>query len=169
MAQVLFINRDDLVRFTATNGNVDTDRFIQYIFIAQEIHIQNYLGSDLYEALENKIQNGSIGNSGDYYDLLKDYVKPCLVHWAMVEALPFLAIRISNNGVYRPNAENSTTATKEDIDYLVEKERTTAQNFTNRLIDYLQNNASSKFPEYYTNSNGDISPSDKADFGGWQI
>ena len=43
MAEALFITRDDIVKFTALNGNVDTDKFIQFIKIAQDIHIQNYL------------------------------------------------------------------------------------------------------------------------------
>ena len=59
MAQVLFINRDDLVRFTSANGNIDTDKFIQYIFIAQEIQIQRFLGTELYQQLETKITNNN--------------------------------------------------------------------------------------------------------------
>ena len=39
MAEALLITRNDIVRFTALNGNVDTDKFIQFIKIAQDIHI----------------------------------------------------------------------------------------------------------------------------------
>jgi hypothetical protein len=46
MATALFIKRSDLVKNTALNANVDTDKFIQFIALAQEIHIQNYLGTD---------------------------------------------------------------------------------------------------------------------------
>ena len=42
MAEALLITRNDVVKFTAMNGNVDTDNFIQYVKIAQDIHIQNY-------------------------------------------------------------------------------------------------------------------------------
>ena len=45
MATALFISRTDLVKNSILDGNVDTDKFIQFIKIAQEIHIQNYLGS----------------------------------------------------------------------------------------------------------------------------
>ena len=51
MATVLFINRTDLVRNSIIDGNVDTDKYIQFIKLAQEIHIQNYLGTQMYEAL----------------------------------------------------------------------------------------------------------------------
>ncbi len=167
MAQALFINRKDLVKFTSTNGNLDVDSFIQYIFIAQEIHLQRLLGSDLYESLEAKISGGTL--SGNYLTLVRDYVKQPLCHWAMVEAMPFLGIKISQNGIFRHNSENSTTLTQDEIDKLIEKERSTAQYFSNRLIDFLTNNASTMFPEYYTNSNGDINPDDVSDFGGWEI
>jgi hypothetical protein len=46
MATALWIKREDLVRNTAIGGNVDTDKFIQFIKIAQEIHIQNYTGTE---------------------------------------------------------------------------------------------------------------------------
>ena len=46
MATALFITRTDLVKNTIINGNVDTDKFIQFINIAQDMHIQNFLGTD---------------------------------------------------------------------------------------------------------------------------
>ena len=47
MAKALLITREDIVKKTIMNGNVDTDEFIQFVEIAQDIHIQNYLGTDL--------------------------------------------------------------------------------------------------------------------------
>ena len=55
MAEILFITRDDIVRYTALNGNVDTDKFIQFIKIAQDVHIENYLGTKLVEKLKELI------------------------------------------------------------------------------------------------------------------
>ena len=167
MAQVLFINRDDLVRFTSANGNIPTDRFIQYVFIAQEIQIQRFLGTELYNQLETKIANNNL--AGHYLTLVTDYIKPALCHWAMVEYLPFAAYSISNNGIYKHTSENAVNADKNEVDFLIEKERTTAQYFSNRLIDYLQDNAPANFPEYYANSFPDIYPDDSANFGGWQL
>ncbi len=58
MATALWIKREDLVRQTALGGNVDTDKFIQFIKIAQEIHIQNYTGTKLYDKISNDIIAG---------------------------------------------------------------------------------------------------------------
>jgi hypothetical protein len=166
MAEALLVSRKDVVKFTAMSGNVDTDKFVQYIKIAQDKHIENYIGSDLI----NKIQADIIADSltGDYLTLVNTWIKPCLLHWTMVEYLPFSNYTIANKGVFKHTSENSESVTKEEIDFLLEKERNTAQYYTNRLIDYLSFNASSKFPEYYTNNNEDVYP-DKDIFGGWVI
>jgi len=167
MAEAILITRKDVVKFTAMNGGVDTDKFIQYIKIAQDIHVQNYLGTDLLQAIQTKIKAGNL--SGDYLSLVTDYVKPLLCHWAMVEYLPFAAYTIANKGVYKHSSENAENVSKEEVDFLVEKERTTAQYYTDRFIDYMSFNASSKFPEYYSNNDEDISPDKDANFSGWVL
>jgi hypothetical protein len=167
MAQALFVTRKDLVKFTSVSGGVDTDKFIQYIKIAQDIHIQNFLGTDLYNKISADIVADSL--TGDYLSLVTDHVKPMLIHWAMVEFLPFSAYTIANKGVYKNTSENADSVTKEEVDFLVEKERKTAQYYTDRFINYMSFNASSKFPEYYTNNNDDVYPDKDANFAGWVL
>jgi len=167
MAEALLITRKDVVKFTAMNGAVDTDKFIQYIKIAQDVHVQNYLGTDLLESIQAKIIAGTL--TGDYLSLVTDYVKPLLCHWAMVEYLPFAAYTIANKGVYKHSSENAENVSKEEVDFLIEKERTTAQYYTDRFIDYMSFNAPSKFDEYYSNSNQDIYPDKDTGFHGWVL
>ena len=167
MAEALLITRKDVVKFTAMNGNVDTDKFIQYIKIAQDVHVQNYLGTDLLESIQAKIIAGTL--TGDYLSLVTNYVKPLLCHWAMVEYLPFAAYTIANKGVYKHSSENAENVSKEEVDFLIEKERTTAQYYTDRFIDYMSFNASTKFPEYYSNNDNDIYPDKDANFSSWVL
>jgi len=167
MATAIFIKRSDLVKNTALSGSVDTDKFIQFVKIAQEIHIQNYLGSDLYDKISSDIISNTL--TGDYLALVNDYVQPMLIHYAMVEYLPFAAYTIANGGVYKHNSENSSLAVKEEIDSLIAKERDYAEYYTQRLIDYMSFNASSKFPEYYSNNNEEIYPDKNALFNGWML
>ena len=167
MAEAILITRKDVVKFTAMNGAVDTDKFIQYIKIAQDVHVQNYLGTDLLESIQDKIIAGTL--TGDYLSLVTDYVKPLLCHWAMVEYLPFAAYTIANKGVYKHSSENAENVSKEEVDFLIEKERTTAQYYTDRFIDYMSFNASTKFPEYYSNNDNDIYPDKDANFSGWVL
>ena len=83
MATALFIKPIDIKRNTIIDGNVDVDKFIQFIKIAQQIHVRNYLGSDLY----NKISSDIIADTltGDYLSLVNTYIQPMLIHFAMVD------------------------------------------------------------------------------------
>jgi hypothetical protein len=166
MATALFVSRDEIIKFTALNGNIDTDSFIQWVKIAQDIHIQNYLGTKLFNKINDDIVAGTL--AGNYLSLTNVYVKPMLIHWSMVEFLPFAAYTIANKGVYKHNSENSDTVSKEEVDFLVEKERSIAENYTRRFIDYMSFN-NSLFPEYNTNSNADVYPDKQSDFAGWQL
>ena len=166
MAEALFITRDDIVRYTALNGNVDTDKFIQFIKIAQDIHIQNYLGTKLFQKLQADIVAGTL--AGNYQTLVVTYVKPMLIHWGMVEYLPFAAYTIANKGVYKHSSENSENVDKNEVDYLLEKERSIAQNYTQRFIDYMSFNQP-LFPEYRSNKNNDIFPDSMNNYTGWYI
>lgn len=125
MATALFITTNDLKRNTIVDGNVDIDKFIQFIKIAQEIHIQNYLGGSLYNKISDEIIAGTL--SGDYLTLVQDYLKDMLIHFAMVDYLPFSAYQVANGGVFKHTSENSVNATKNEIDYLVDKHRDFAQ------------------------------------------
>jgi hypothetical protein len=79
MAEALLISRTDVVKFTAMNGNVDTDKFIQFIKIAQDVHIQTMLGTDLLNKIKADIVANTLANP--YLALLTDYIKPMLIHW----------------------------------------------------------------------------------------
>ena len=162
----LFVTREDIVKFTAMNGNVDTDKFIQFVKIAQDIHIQNYLGSKLFNKINDAIVAGTLANP--YLALLKDYIKPMVIHFAMVEYLPFAAYTIANKGVYKHSSENATNVEKNEVDYLVEKEKNIAQHYTERFIDYMSFNQA-LFPEYNNNSNGNMYPDTQNNYTGWFI
>ena len=162
----LFVKREDIVRNSVIDGNVDYDKFVQYVKIAQEIHIRNYLGTDLYNKISADIVAGTL--SGDYLELVNTYVQPMLIHYALVDYLPFAAYSVKNGGIFKHSSENAETATKDEVDYLVQKERDIAEYYTRRFIDYMSFNQES-FPEYYTNSNDDIHPDTDATFNGWVL
>jgi len=166
MATALFISRTDLVKNSILDGNVDTDKFIQFIKISQEIHIQNYLGTKLYNRISNDIVSNTL--SGDYLSLVNDYLQPMLIHYAMMDYLPFAAYQIKNGGVFKHNSENSETVSKDEIDFLTKKQRDFAEYYTRRFIDYICFN-STKFPEYNNNTETDIYPDKNTNSSNWVL
>jgi hypothetical protein len=166
MAEALLVTRNDIVKFTAMNGNVDTDKFIQFVKIAQDIHIQNYTGTNLINKIKADILDDAL--AGNYLSLTEVYLKPMLIHWAMVEYLPFAAYTIANKGVYKHSSENSENVQKNEVDFLIEKERQIAQHYTERFINYISFN-NNLFPEYYNNQNGNMYPDSMNNYTGWYI
>jgi hypothetical protein len=247
MAEALLITRDDVVKFTSLNGNVDPDKFIQYIKIAQDLHIQSYLGTDLFEKIKTDIILASSGiptlisitNAGtgyststgntttasvgtgtgltlditdtgglvtvadidtagtgykvndvsiidggnndaeitideiftiptNYNNLLNTYIKPMLIHWAMVEYLPYSAYTIGNKGVYKHSAESSENIDRLELSLLIDKQTQTANHYSTRFVDFMCFNQA-LFPEYNSNSNGDIYPNSNTNFTNWVL
>ena len=167
MATTLFITQTDLKANTILNGNVDADLFMQFIKIAQQMHVQNYLGTQLYNTITTKINTSTL--NGDYLNLVKDYVQPMLIHFAMIDYLPFANYQIRNGGVFKHRSENSETPSKEELDILVQKHRTFADFYATRFIDYMGINAATKFPEYWTNRDSDMYPDQKANPCNWVL
>tara|TARA_R100000935_G_C2766216_1_gene135730 strand:+ start:255 stop:764 length:510 start_codon:yes stop_codon:yes gene_type:complete len=169
MATVLFINRTDLVRNSIIDGNVDTDKYIQFIKLAQEIHIQNYLGTKMYEGLTAAIVAGiDLNVNARWKLLLDDYVVPMLIWFSQVDYIPFSAYQIRNGGMYKHRSENADTVSKEEVDFLTEKARTNAEWYSRRFIDFMSFNQTT-YPEYTSNINDDIYPSYDATFNGWVL
>ena len=166
MATALFISRTDLVKNSIIDGNTDTDKFIQFIRIAQEIEIQNYLGTDLYNKISADIIAGTL--TGDYLNLVNDYVQPMLIWWAQVNYLPYAAYQIKNGGVFKHTSENAESVSKSEVDYLVAKAGDTAEYYTRRFIDYMSFN-DNLFPEYRSNSDSDVYPDTDSLFNGWVL
>tara|TARA_R100000329_G_scaffold80539_2_gene68880 strand:+ start:1732 stop:2283 length:552 start_codon:yes stop_codon:yes gene_type:complete len=166
MSYTLLITTNDIPKFTALNGNTDVDKFVQFALIAQDIHIQNYTGTNLLDKILADITAGTL--SGNYLDLVNNHLKKMLIHYSMTEYLPFAAYTIANKGVYKHGTENGETIEKNEVDYLVEKERQIAQHYTDRFVAFMRNN-SNLFPEYNNNTSDDMNPDKIAFSCGWVL
>ena len=168
--KAIFITSSDLKRYSVLDGNIDENRFMPYVEQAQDIHIQNYLGTDLYEKIMSLILDGTIDDvaNADYKTLLTTYIKPMLIQWSLVQFFPFVAYTIANGGVYKHSAESSETVSKDEVDYLQAQARTTANYYTDRLVRFLCDR-SIDYPEYNTNTGSDISPQGETNFLSWVI
>ena len=166
MATALFISRTDLVKNSVIDGNTDTDSFIQFIKIAQEIHIQNYLGTKLYNRISADIIADTL--TGDYLTLVNDYIQQMLIHYAMVDFLPFAAYQVKSGGIFKHRSEKAETVSKDEVDYLVQKERDFAEYYTRRFVDYICFD-SSKFPEYLDNQDSDVYPDKNVSGSNWVL
>ncbi len=168
--QTLYISENRLKESTTINQNVDTELLVPNIKIAQDKYILTKLGSDLDNKLQTLIQDGELGDSGNenYKTLVNTYIQPALVQWTFYESIVFLGFKFQNKDIMRKNSETGTPASLDDIKFLRQEVRNTAEWYTERLVDYLCHN-NDLFPEYSTNTNEDVRPSRKNYFNGMNL
>lgn len=169
--KALFITVKDLKAKSIISGSTDGDKLIHFIEVAQDIHIQNYLGGKLYDKMQALIiaNEMNLVANADYKALRDVYIKPMLTWFTQAEYLPFAMFKIDNGGVAKHRGEDSDTVNFSDVDRMMSKINDRAEFYTRRFLDYMCNN-SNKFPEYSNNNNGDMYPDKDADsFTGWVL
>jgi len=161
MADVLFCSKEDVVRkSTMLSGSIDADSLIPAMHLAQTQYLREIIGTDLYNKFSADIT--ALINSGTtfpatYKALLDDFVKPILVHLTVHEFLKTAHVTVSNKGVFKHTSENASDVNQSELKELIQVARDRAESYTQRFLDYMAFN-SSGFPEWRSNSNGDVSP-----------
>ena len=164
MQNILIVGTDTVKRFTPIQQNVEDNLIIPYIIKVQDTHIQDKLGTDLYDKIITDIDNNQL--SGDYITLVTKYITPCLVEWTFYEVLPFINYKVTNKSVVQGNSEFASETDLNDIQYLRSVARDMAEFYTNMLVGYLREH-SNLYPEYLTNSGLDkLKPTKRQNFFG---
>lgn len=138
---ILFINVSYVKERSSIMENVE-DKFIKsHIFQAQDIHLQNILGSTLYEDMINNfnINTGTFDNQ-NYIELNEKYIQPCLLYYTLYESLDDLYAKITNKSIVIQNSENSTPITEAYLSKRKEDYLNKAEYYAERLTNYLLRN-----------------------------
>jgi hypothetical protein len=145
---ILFISRNDIIRRSPLGGNVDPEKIIPFVKTAQDKYIWIILGSVLYFYLQDLIETDTVATKPAYADLLDYYIKDTIVHYSMVEAIPFMPYTMVNAGILKElNTVQSTVPDKREVDFLLQKELQTAQFYAERLVTHLIANVNI-YPQY---------------------
>jgi len=153
--EILLINEELLKKYTPLTDAVDPNLIRPCIYVAQDMYLQNFLGTNLTNKLKDDVANNTLANQ--YETLLNDYVIKLLIWWVMVELYPSLLYKHDNGNLVSRQSEDTTPVTKGEMESLKEKARENARFYTNRMVNYLRFN-SSLFPEYTNNTNDNIFP-----------
>jgi hypothetical protein len=138
------------------DANIDADYLIPALHISQTQNLREIIGTDLYNKLSADITASSLSNP--YLDLLKNFIKPILIHLTLSEFFKTAQYKVNNKGIFKGSTENGTEASIEEVKDLVQIERDRAESYTERFLDHMAFNASANFPEWFSNSNEDMSP-----------
>ena len=158
MSTALFIDDDYLKEWSPLGKSIDVDEIYPFVSNAQDVYIQDLLGTPLYEDITTKITNGSTFSTIEWK--LIDLCSKALVYHSTDLALPHIMIKMRNGGVLKTNAEYNQTSTLSEMKYLREEMKNLAEFWNQRVINFLCEN-SSEFPLYNAASE-DMYPTTKA-------
>lgn len=153
----LLIDEVYLQNNTSIGQNIDALAIYPFIESAQDIYIQDLLGTAFYNDLTYKLYAGTTWSNDEL--IVVELASKALAFWTVYMALPHLAIKIRNVGIARPISDNTQPSTMEELRYIRNEVKDTAEFHAQRLTTYLCNN-SIKYPLYLNQgAKPDMSPS----------
>ena len=144
---VLLVSSAKIKAFTNVNDNLDEQLLLPNIQIAQDLGLQNLLGTKFYGTILTNAQNSTLTSAQN--TLLQDYIQPYLLWRAVYEALPSIYMRLMNKTVIVGDTEQGKAVSKTDFSYLRDIHQSRFEFYAQRLMDYIKNNPGD-YPEYWT-------------------
>lgn len=142
--------------------NVDDSVITASIRVAQNIYLEEVLGSKLMKKLKELVFNAIhhyVGNINDeenihFKTLLDIFVRDAITYKVASEICVRNALKIKNMGVVQLNDTNISTVSLNDIKYLKDTYDTYYNSALNKMLEYINNNKNI-FKEYIDNKNND--------------
>lgn len=154
---VYLLSTKDLKDYSPINQNVDDSLLHNAIMEAQEVELQQILGSCLYNRIIELVNSDEIQDELDYKILLDDYCRKVIVYAATQRAAVYIRYKMMNKGVQSQNSENSNPVDLNELQYFIDHVKNDMEFFSKRLQDYLIAN-SELFPEYKVCNCGSLEP-----------
>lgn len=157
---VLMISEQRLKDYTPINENVDTSELRFSIQMAQNIFVQESLGTNLFNHMLTLISGGTISSPGNinYKTLLDDFIAPMLTQYSFYLALDNFFVKFVNVGLQSFRSEQSNPIGLKEFQYMKNNAKNQAEFLDNLLRRHLvfRNNL---YPEYtLTTNNGQLIP-----------
>lgn len=146
------ITSEEIRLNTPMGGNVDSDKFMNFIVDVQVMVLEPALGTKLYDKIITDFNSDTL--AGLYLQMFNDYIKPVLWHSVFAEYVKIGSIIVGNGGMYKHIAQDAETASIEDINYVAKNAQSKADTYIDRLIRFLCDQ-DSNIPEYTLNQDND--------------
>lgn len=149
MSKIYLISEKTLKEDTFINDNIGGEMLNPSIAEAQDISLQEILGTKLLNKVLGLVETGDIKNDeyADYKALLDEYITPYL-EWKVMSTIQIpLAYKMRNLGVVQTNDTNVYSAGLKDAQAIADYYDSKASFYSLRLSKYLHANHN-KYPEY---------------------
>ncbi len=138
MENVLLVSEQRMKQWTSLDNNIRIDLLTPSIIQAQDIYIQDTLGTKFYKRLKSGVIADDL--TADESTFLKDYIGPCLIQYALYLLLPSLKYKMVEAGIVNGTSEETQATTLEEMQYLRDSALDTAQFYNQRMLEFLKDN-----------------------------
>lgn len=147
----LWITSQEVRDLTQIQQNVDNYLFDNEIRYIQITKIESCLTKELIERIDLYVKDSKLETplitDEDISDLWNLYIKPAMANHVFVAALPNIAVRVTNKGVFYKQDNTNDNAQQLGVEFLRGEHKQRADTYLNQMIVYLKDNLD-KYPEY---------------------
>lgn len=166
---IRLITSQEIKSNTPMGGNVDPDKYMNFLDDVQVMVLEPVLGTKLYDKILADFDSDSL--SGLYLQMFNDYIKPVLWHSVFADYVKVGTLTISNGGIYRKISDEAQLATEQEVNMVVKSYQSKADTYIGRLDRFLCDQ-DSNIPEYTFNQDNDydIDPNNNLrTISGWHL
>ena len=148
MRNVLLLSEDMLKTNSEISDNLYGKSLLPAIRTAQDLYLEEYLGSCLYEKILDLVGDGSImaPENVAYKDLLDDFITPFLIERVIADLIPVVGSKIANLGIYQSRDEYTDNVSSADVSRLQNLHVIKANHYAKRMQLFLKSNRTA-YPE----------------------
>ncbi len=159
--EAIFIDETYLKENSPFSQNISVEDIYPFAEIAEDIYIQEAIGTSLYNYLKGVVLNSPTDPSAND-ELVLNLIRKALVWYILHDAMPFVWVKVRNIGLVKQSGDNMEAVSEAEMKGLQSECKTKAVFYINRLKSYLCANGS-LYSAYNTGcwSCGDIPPSGK--------
>lgn len=142
MTKIFLISEDYIKTNSGLNDNVWGSYLTPAIREAQDIKLQQILGTPLYKSLIDKVENGAIRNDDfkPYKTLLDEYVQIYLMYQTISDLVPIIGVKLTNLGAVVSNDEHLTNLSQSERELVQTYYEQRAEFYGKRLQEFLKDN-----------------------------
>jgi len=111
------INKSLLAKYSPLPINYDFSEIMNYVPVAQEIWIRPLIGSDLFEEIEQQVEDNNLSEENQAL-MTEGFLLQYLSYATCLEGLPFIWTNFCEQGITLGESDNSKSITLKDLTYV---------------------------------------------------
>lgn len=147
--EILLLSEEYIKSYGIINDNTDGCYLQPAMVLAQEVGLQEIIGTKLLKKIKKLISTNDINieEFANYKELLEDYIIPYLLWETTSEIQMPISFKTANSGTVQNTDTNKYASSIEDVEYMKNYYKDKSRFFAKLLTDYLYHN-SNTFKEW---------------------